>query len=751
MFIVNLPLLALATASSLGPQNDDCSSAIPVLVPSVTAGSTVGASSDPAAGPACGTSITVGGVWYSVTGTGNTITATTCAQNAVQPGSADFNSKLSIFCNTCEALSCVGGNDNGCGFFFQSTVSWCSEVGVEYLILVHGDDEQGNFELSVYDGPSCDNPPDCTPPPTGACCFPGFTCVDASALGCEDAGGVFQGEATECATFDCLSVIPRNDSCTGAEAVAVPSVTEGSTLFASVDSVIFCNLFINAPGVWYTVTGTGSTITATTCSGDPVQPGSGDFDTQLTVYCGSCNTSSCCSPNGGAGCDDSTCQDLVCSVDLFCCNVFWDDICVSEAVVLCPDLCQPVYCVTDNDDECETDSLLSTASWCSEVGRTYYVLVTGFNEQTGNFALSVYDDGAACENPVDCEPCVFECAPGNTVEDEPNCGIPQDTTNGGCDAPVGAQSSCCTAQATAGCDDPACTLVICGMDSFCCDTQWDQICAATAIELCASCANLSYPMTPISCGETYCSTAASNGSMRDVDWYKLVLEEDALVEVSVKTSFPAIFTIDNTGGVDTCAGLTEFVTFAIAQACEPSSIFANLSAGTWYMEFAPANFDFLPCPTEYEFTVTCSQPGACCFADGSCFQRGESQCAEEGGTYLGFGTDCFDLNGEISSSTSAPELPIPDGDLQGVSDTITIDDSLVIGKLTVDLTINHSWISDLVVTLTHEPTQTSAVLWRTTCDGAPNLDVTLDDDGGDVTCGARRSGSSIPWTQTALR
>lgn len=44
----------------------------------------------------------------------------------------------------------------------------------------------------------------------------------------------------------------------------------------------------------------------------------------------------------GAGCDDSECQTMVCSVDPFCCNVSWDGICVSEAVDFCP--------VTDADD-----------------------------------------------------------------------------------------------------------------------------------------------------------------------------------------------------------------------------------------------------------------------------------------------------------------------------------------------------------------------------------------------------------------
>jgi N-acetylneuraminic acid mutarotase len=43
----------------------------------------------------------------------------------------------------------------------------------------------------------------------------------------------------------------------------------------------------------------------------------------------------CCFPNGGLGCNDSTCEDLVCGQDSFCCNVAWDSICAEQASELC--------------------------------------------------------------------------------------------------------------------------------------------------------------------------------------------------------------------------------------------------------------------------------------------------------------------------------------------------------------------------------------------------------------------------------
>ena len=47
----------------------------------------------------------------------------------------------------------------------------------------------------------------------------------------------------------------------------------------------------------------------------------------------------CCEPQEGPGCADPVCQDCLCSVDPFCCNVLWDVLCVGEAVEFCPAAC----------------------------------------------------------------------------------------------------------------------------------------------------------------------------------------------------------------------------------------------------------------------------------------------------------------------------------------------------------------------------------------------------------------------------
>jgi len=165
-----LTVFASSTAVFAQPENDECSAAIgPLAVPSNTMGNTSMATVDTdfAMLPTCGTSITAPGIWYTVIGTGNTMTATTCDGGAI----TDYDTKLHVFCS-CNAMICVGGNDAQVGrtvpecvvtdipFNLGSTISWCSEPGATYMILVSGiATETGNFDLSISDdGVECGLP-----------------------------------------------------------------------------------------------------------------------------------------------------------------------------------------------------------------------------------------------------------------------------------------------------------------------------------------------------------------------------------------------------------------------------------------------------------------------------------------------------------------------------------------------------------------------------------------------------------------
>jgi hypothetical protein len=117
------------------PDNDNCSTAQLLAVPSVTAGSVLGAT------PESNTVVTtIGtpttgmsgrrGVWYRVVGTGNAMTASLCGTLPV------FDSVMLVMCGPCDALTVVGNNDDFCGSLNASQVTWCSTFGQTYWVWV---------------------------------------------------------------------------------------------------------------------------------------------------------------------------------------------------------------------------------------------------------------------------------------------------------------------------------------------------------------------------------------------------------------------------------------------------------------------------------------------------------------------------------------------------------------------------------------------------------------------------------------
>lgn len=158
-------LAAVPTVAVAGVANDTCTGAQPVLIGTVTNDTTVGATTD--AAPFCGTSNTAPGVWFTVIGNGTTLTASTCELVGSPPGSATYDTKISVYCRDCIVPICVGGNDDVPGCNFRSAVVWCSQNSANYLILVHGfGAATGSFGLGVSsNGTSCPTAVDCLPPP----------------------------------------------------------------------------------------------------------------------------------------------------------------------------------------------------------------------------------------------------------------------------------------------------------------------------------------------------------------------------------------------------------------------------------------------------------------------------------------------------------------------------------------------------------------------------------------------------------
>ncbi len=232
------------------PDNDLCADAQAMPVGSTRFGATDAATFD--AAPFCGTSNTAPGVWYSITGTGRTITVTTC-----NPGT-DYDTKVTVYCNDCGVLTCIAGNDDqfgpfdpdcdvlGIGFNRGSTLSFCSQAGAQYLILVHGFlAAVGDFELSVFsDGPPCAGAVECGGEPIGACCAP----TDCTGSGtCESSLPPRCGGSFFCLCFDSA---------------------DGDVICA--DGSVTCGSLVPCPGGSADCPGGQVCITDESCCGTPV-------------------------------------------------------------------------------------------------------------------------------------------------------------------------------------------------------------------------------------------------------------------------------------------------------------------------------------------------------------------------------------------------------------------------------------------------------------------------------------------------
>ncbi len=175
----------------------------------------------------------------------------------------------------------------------------------------------------------------------------------------------------------------------------------------------------------------------------------------------------CLEPHNGLGCSDEACCLLVCDADPFCCDFGWDIICVARARATC------YGCFADLNANGEVD------------GADLGLLLTNWGGSgCGDLDFNGVIDGADLGLLLNSwGPCVepFECpAAGN------NC-----FTVGG-----------------PGCSDEACCELVCGLDPFCCETSWDGICVDLATDLCDGCGNANAGDCCSGNGTQYCNDLA---------------------------------------------------------------------------------------------------------------------------------------------------------------------------------------------------------------------------------------------------
>ncbi|NUN15076.1 MAG: hypothetical protein HUU55_15710, partial [Myxococcales bacterium] len=195
-------------------------------------------------------------------------------------------------------------------------------------------------------------------------------------------------------------------------------------------------------------------------------------------------------------CELETCGNGTCAAD------------GSETCVSCPGDCGPCTgaCCEPNDSigcedaaitacVCAADAFCCEVAWDSTCATEVESLGCGdCPAPPGDCCVA--GEGAGCTNAA-CEACVCAADPFccDVQWDDLCAGAAASNCQGDCACPIPA--GCCEAHDAPGCDNDACEACVCALDPFCCDTAWDGICVGEAQVDCA--ADCSCPVTSDCC------------------------------------------------------------------------------------------------------------------------------------------------------------------------------------------------------------------------------------------------------------
>jgi hypothetical protein len=201
----------------------------------------------------------------------------------------------------------------------------------------------------------------------------------------------------------------------------------------------------------------------------------------------------CCAVGHGSGCNDPEIEACVCEIDSFCCEVEWDFICVYEVEGYgCGS------CATDNDcnddrvpDECDVSGGTSNdcnanffpdecEGGCNNNGIPDECDVSGGTSHDCN-TNGVPDE---CEGGCNNNGVPDECDVREGTSDDCNGNRVPDECEGGCnhngipdECEIAAIHDCCQVRETTGCSNPEIEECVCATDPFCCEDEWDRLCA----------------------------------------------------------------------------------------------------------------------------------------------------------------------------------------------------------------------------------------------------------------------------------
>jgi hypothetical protein len=284
------------------------------------------------------------------------------------------------------------------------------------------------------------------------------------------------------------------------------------------------------------------------------------------LTCGGAKSGDCCEPSVFPGCDDVDCCALVCSVDAFCCDVAWDDLCAGEAVALCG-ICKVEPPLNDNcrnaipigvgsTDFDNFGASLDGPPVCFMGADIWFEFTAPFTGevsvrtcQSAGFdtVIAVYDNcgcPAMESNLIECDD--DSCGLQSEVEVEVCAGQCYKIQVGGFEGAQGSGAlviiqvvdndcgeeggNCFHAHGPClpWCDDQKCCTLVCGVDPYCCTITWDQQCADQAFITCGDCGGANAGNCFADNNSPGCNDAGCCQTVCEVDAYCCLVEWDSV-------------------------------------------------------------------------------------------------------------------------------------------------------------------------------------------------------------------------------
>lgn len=370
------------------------------------------------------------------------------------------------------------------------------------------------------------------------------------------------------------------------------------------------------------------------------------------------------------------------------------------------------------------------------------------------------DDGT-CSDPITEDDCAAQS--GTYQGDGTACDDPGLTCPVTCGPGAG---SCFEANGTPGCEEASCCTTVCAVDAFCCDVEWDSICADEADDLCpkggcclddGSCSEVSSDTCSSLGGDYQGDGTDCSGSLFDATLTVEILTDD----FGNETTFQVVN--QNTGSVVASGGPFPDATLITvnvpvdSEGCYTFTIFDAFGDGICcgfglgsYEVFFEGNSvgsgGAFGASESISDIGGCGAnppgPGACCTGDGECMVSTQTCCENAGGAFLGFGSDCSAGSGNFQMFASGALAEQIDSALPAATNTISVGPSFVVADVNVSIQATHTFLGDLEISLEHNGT--TVELMNDQCGSNNDLDITFDDEGNPLVCGQPSTGIAIP-------